>query len=1253
MPMSPAQRKAKEAKQEAEDEAVVEQQLELARQKFDEIDQDGNGSLDREEIAPLALWALEMLETEAAQMTSAQKDAETDTLMKLADTNGDGVVDFDEFAAWFTPTAQKIQAFQHEQERRRKQKGGQKRAAKAAKASPPPPVARSQKPAAGSGVALETKLKPEVEPESDMTKSSGMKQLRPVFFRTLMRMEIEALNMRKSTVSDDWIDSLFAEFDADNSGMIDDSEWLKAVKVLPARAAALDKADEDESEAEGLLQEAEAEAEAEVEPEPVPKPDVDADAEAEPEAQPETEPNPKPEHVAALTPAVYGQVSTPVVAKPVYTGTETKPEPELETEPVAGDAAAEPAEAEAAPVDAAADPEQPTAEEPTAESTAEAAEGESGAEGEGEPRPLFPVEATPTKPAEVLVTATSITVSTSVPLGAPEPVEWELQYGFRFMGKWQEAGSSPARLSSQGGRVSQSFASGASRTWERTIDGLASNTTYVVRARARTETLGARASLRVRDGGEWGEWSIKSDAIATAKLSAPPASAASEPELEPQLETEMEPEPEPELEGEAEPEPQPEPESDPQPEQTFTTCLERPYVQKEIRWALQHKEKDNIIVLFEADDRRPGYFDYGKAREKYKDTEWEFLLEISGIKYQRDEFLADAMMQNILAKVVAVQGAAGLDLRQLPVRGVDAINAPGWWNFFLSHHQDLGGDQMKTTRLLFEKDGKSAWYDNTMLDRSENAMEEGVKGSEFFILFLTAKETTPVKAEIKLNADISTIPAGSEARRNTAQMITKMIAETVALSYATLDDWLQEKGFAAYADQLKAQGVALNGIYLTEESDVVELAETAGMPKFMAKTFIAECRALRKDVSDLTARIKIDFRGGSVIVILEISEPEGGVSKHTSVSIVERLQQVVAQAPSQAGAAPTDLTAVTGTADLLALIYPQHPVVHKRVPFPEPARRAHARAFPRWIPDEDGNMHCMQCRELFWSVDVRTKLKSYADKTRHHCRSCGWTLCEQCCPADQMLPMDRWASSTAGNTIHRANPPKPKRVCNTCFEFAPAEVAGRIAERVQYQGPPRGFAWMKPQTGILWPERFITLAYVSGAAMSLQVYRSYTDNSEGGELLEAFSIEDVRGRSVEKGEEKWIVQGSFATLTLSGGGLDGDDSRTFAFGDESLRDKFFAACTEAGAVERCTRPVEPQEEPMAEPDKKTEPAAEEEGSAAGPEAVEEGTPPSSRASRPASADIVRDNSEAEPEPEPELEEPEPEPEPENWPEMSL
>jgi hypothetical protein len=101
-------------------------------------DVDGNGSLDRDEVAPLAEWALEnMLEsTQAIQMTPEQKETETNKLMAAADTNGDGVVDFDEFKEWFIPTARTIQAQKHKIEQVKKQRRAQK-AGKGAMKKPP------------------------------------------------------------------------------------------------------------------------------------------------------------------------------------------------------------------------------------------------------------------------------------------------------------------------------------------------------------------------------------------------------------------------------------------------------------------------------------------------------------------------------------------------------------------------------------------------------------------------------------------------------------------------------------------------------------------------------------------------------------------------------------------------------------------------------------------------------------------------------------------------------------------------------------------------------------------------------------------------------------------------------------------------------------------------------------------------------------------------------------------------------------
>ena len=89
------------------------------------------------------------------------------------------------------------------------------------------------------------------------------------------------------------------------------------------------------------------------------------------------------------------------------------------------------------------------------------------------------------------------------------------------------------------------------------------------------------------------------------------------------------------------------------------------------------------------------------------------------------------MMANILARASTadIAGAA------------NPMNPPGAWEFFLSHHQALGGDMMQRLSLLFDKAGKTSWYDNDMLDKSERAMEEGVKNCKNFVLLLTAEST--------------------------------------------------------------------------------------------------------------------------------------------------------------------------------------------------------------------------------------------------------------------------------------------------------------------------------------------------------------------------------------------------------------------------------------------------------------------------------------------------------------------------------
>eukprot|EP01043_Picozoa_sp_COSAG02_P039872 COSAG02_NODE_3181_length_7215_cov_30.624930_2_plen_1762_part_00 len=233
---------------------------------------------------------------------------------------------------------------------------------------------------------------------------------------------------------------------------------------------------------------------------------------------------------------------------------------------------------------------------------------------------------------------------------------------------------------------------------------------------------------------------------------------------EPEPEAELEPEPKPRTEPEPEPEeprsapeadqaarlrkatslphPEPEPELLPDTEHPFKSCLDRPYVQKELRWAQQYQKK--VIVVFEKDERRAGFFDHGKARYKYKGTEWEYILDIDAIPYQRDDDYADVMVAKIIKKAARAVGVAT----------PPSMNEPGWWDFFLSHAQATGGDQSQTTSLRLKAKGKTVWYDNAMQDRSTGAMEEGVRCCGCVVLFLTG---TPDEADAS-PADAETVP---------------------------------------------------------------------------------------------------------------------------------------------------------------------------------------------------------------------------------------------------------------------------------------------------------------------------------------------------------------------------------------------------------------------------------------------------------------------------------------------------------------
>eukprot|EP01051_Picozoa_sp_SAG22_P011575 SAG22_NODE_1126_length_5474_cov_4.748093_1_plen_485_part_00 len=179
------------------------------------------------------------------------------------------------------------------------------------------------------------------------------------------------------------------------------------------------------------------------------------------------------------------------------------------------------------------------------------------------------------------------------------------------------------------------------------------------------------------------------------------------------------------------PHPAPEPQPEPAPYTgTYRTCLDRKYVQKEVRWARQHGRP--VLTIFEDEERRQGFFDYGKARVKYGGTEWGELLDVDPVTYTRDKIKAEVMVDRLLEMFSASVQQAD------PVSAADApLNKPGCWDFFLCHGQAAAGDQVKTLCLLLEKRGKKVWHDNSMLNRLPVAMEEGVKHSGCFLLFLS------------------------------------------------------------------------------------------------------------------------------------------------------------------------------------------------------------------------------------------------------------------------------------------------------------------------------------------------------------------------------------------------------------------------------------------------------------------------------------------------------------------------------------
>eukprot|EP01046_Picozoa_sp_COSAG06_P083337 COSAG06_NODE_30245_length_542_cov_0.914221_1_plen_108_part_01 len=88
---------------------------------------------------------------------------------------------------------------------------------------------------AGAGVGSKPVSPQKQAQEQGPAAPVSEKQLTLTQCRAMVRIQLEIDDL-PTNVSNDWIDGLFKEFDADGSGTIDDAEWDKLVAVLRTRA---------------------------------------------------------------------------------------------------------------------------------------------------------------------------------------------------------------------------------------------------------------------------------------------------------------------------------------------------------------------------------------------------------------------------------------------------------------------------------------------------------------------------------------------------------------------------------------------------------------------------------------------------------------------------------------------------------------------------------------------------------------------------------------------------------------------------------------------------------------------------------------------------------------------------------------------------------------------------------------------------------------------------------------------------------
>lgn len=132
-----------------------EKELKRARKKFDQMDADGSGTLEGDELQQLAIWVFGSFHVGGEPISDERKQKEAEKLRKRLDEDGNGKLDFEEFTVWFKRTCDSITKYRRKQAAKAKKAKAQQAAAEAtAAAAAEAKLAESRKGFSASGAPI-------------------------------------------------------------------------------------------------------------------------------------------------------------------------------------------------------------------------------------------------------------------------------------------------------------------------------------------------------------------------------------------------------------------------------------------------------------------------------------------------------------------------------------------------------------------------------------------------------------------------------------------------------------------------------------------------------------------------------------------------------------------------------------------------------------------------------------------------------------------------------------------------------------------------------------------------------------------------------------------------------------------------------------------------------------------------------------------------------------------------------------------